>query len=93
MAVKLHLFQGFANLRLGITSDTELGHLYEDTNSAAILAFAGEKVGVKQEWLQNSEGFLHFDLWGAALRRAKQLFPTVTDLELVADLERIANET
>lgn len=92
MVVKLHLFRGFRNAILGITSDTELGHLYEDTNSVAILAFAGEKVGAKQEWLQNSDGFLHFDLWGSPLERARSLFHIASDEELARDMQTINKE-
>lgn len=89
MVVKLHLFGGFENKELGITSNMELGHLYEDTNSIAILAYAGEKVGIKQGWLQNSDGFFHFDLWGSPLQRAKQLFQVASDLELASDMKRM----
>lgn len=87
--VKLHLFSGFDSEWLGITADTELGHLYEDTNSFAILAYAAEKVGAKQEWAQNSNGFIHFDLWGQPLKKAKALFHIVSDEELAADMKRM----
>lgn len=92
MVVKLHLFRGFENPALGITPDTECGHLYEDTGSFAILAFAGEKVGAKREWLQNTGGLVHFDLWGGPLERAKQLFHIASDHELTRDMEEIGRE-
>ena len=89
MVVKLHLFSGFENRELGITPDMELGHLYEDTNSFAILAYAADKVGLKEQYAQNSDGFIHFDLWGKPLERAKRMFKIVSDLELAKDISHI----
>lgn len=86
--IKLHLFTGFENKKLGITPDMELGHLYEDTNSFAILVYAAGKVGMKPKWAQNADGFVHFDLWGRPLEKAKQLFHIASDLELAEDISR-----
>jgi len=86
VVVKLHLFGGFENKALGITPDMELGHLYEDTNSLAILAYAAEKVGLKSSYQQETGGLVHFDLWGKPLERAKQMFAIVSDEELYQDM-------
>jgi hypothetical protein len=90
--VKLHLFTGFENEALGITADMELGHLYEDTNSIAILAYAAEKVGLKASYKQDSDGLFHFDLWGKPLERAKRMFPVISDQTLHQDMIRIKRE-
>ncbi len=95
--IKLHLFSGWANPRLGITEDTPLGHLYSATGNTAELILEGARIGLKESWLQISQakpgvmgsGLDHFDLWGSRLKRAKELFPIVTTEELGQDMERI----
>jgi hypothetical protein len=89
--IKLHLFSGFENKKLGITKDTKLGHLYSDTQDKDELIKAGTLVGTSTDWLQTPEltGLLHFDLWGTPLRKARRLFPIVSDEQLVYDMERI----
>lgn len=89
--IKLHLFSGFENKKLGITPETALGHLYSDMEQVAELKYAGARVGMKDKWLQNKDdtGIWHFDLWGKPLEKAKRLFPIVTDFEFVADVLRL----
>lgn len=85
--LKLHLFTGFENKRLGIRKEMELGHLYDDGKDQLALINAADKLGLKIGHLQNTDGFVHFDLWGKPLERAKQLFKLVTDLELYEDMK------
>ena len=92
MVIKLHLFSGFENKELGITRGMEIGHLYEDTNSFAILTYAVDKIGIKEGWVQNNDGFIHFDLWGAPLEKAKRIFNVVSDEELAKDMEAISKK-
>ena len=80
--IKLHIFSGFENPTLAITEDMELGHLYSDVFDKQELLAAGAKVGMKSRWLQSKEtGLIHFDLWATPLRKAKELYLTVTDEE------------
>lgn len=90
--VKLHLFRGWENLILGIGPNTELGHLYEDTNDQEALCDAIEKVGGKRQWIQSAKktGLMHFDLWGKPLEIAKKLFRIVTDQEFAEDVARLS---
>jgi hypothetical protein len=83
--VKIHLFSGFENDRLKITRDTPLGHLYSDNNVSELLE-AARLVGVNLACLQNSRGFLHFDLWGKPLLKARLVYPRVNNHELHHDL-------
>jgi len=78
MTVKLHLHSGFRVPRLGITPDTELGHLYSDKDNLQELHAAAAKVGMKRKWFQDQSDFPHYDLWKDPLRKAKGLFPIVT---------------
>lgn len=88
--VKLHLFSGFENRKLGITPDTQLGHLYSDNNNPEEVMEAGERLGVRMGWLQSSiTGTWHFDLWGHFLADAKQCFPAVSDEEFAKDMEML----
>ncbi len=88
--VKLHLFSGFEKRSLGITPDTELGHLYDDGNSRLRLAHAAAQIGVGRRRPQISKtGLVHYDLWGPPLAMAKTLFPIVSGRELVADMRRL----
>lgn len=85
--IKLHLFSGFHNTKLGITEDMEIGHLYSVNEDVVELGAAGIRVGMKPWWMQKSNtGILHFDLWRRPLRRAKELYPIVTDMEFAADV-------
>lgn len=86
--MRLHLFGGFENKKLGITPDMELGHLYDEWNDIPTLYNEGRRVGMKPQWLQESDGFYHYDLWGKPLEKAKELFPIVSDLQLADDLKR-----
>lgn len=91
-AGRLHLFSGFENKKLGITPDTELGHLYDWHNEVLVLKRLGQDVGVKSSWIQCDEatGFWHFDLWGSRLEKAKRIFRIVSDQEFANDLTLIA---
>jgi len=83
--VKIHLFSGFQNDRLKITRDTLLGHLYSDRAVDELLE-AARTVGVNPDYLQNSRGFRHFDLWGKPLIKARLIFPQVNNHQLAHDL-------
>jgi hypothetical protein len=83
--VKLHLFSGFENSRLGITRDMRLGHLYSDS-SLQELKEAAKRLGINPEYLQNSRGFYHYDLWGKPLEKACLLFKIVDNHELYRDI-------
>ena len=85
--VKIHLFSGFECQRLKITRDTPLGHLYSD-ESTAELREAARTVGVNPDYLQNSRGFFHFDLWGKPLAKAKLLFPRADNHEIYRDMRK-----
>lgn len=88
--VKLHLFSGFENRRLGISSDMEQGHLYSDAGDYIELREAAVfRLGLKEEYMHNP-GFAHFDLWGGPLKRAKRLFSVVNDLQLAEDMKALA---
>jgi len=88
--VKLHLFSGYVNRALGISKEMELGHLYDDGNDFRCLMDAGKGLGMDRGWIQKKSGFYHFDVWGVALEKAKQLFPIVSDTELATDMASIA---
>gem|GEM_PF-3340728 len=83
--VKLHLFSGFENSRLGITRDMRLGHLYSDC-SLQELREAAKRLGINPDYLQNSRGFYHYDLWGRPLVRACLLYKIVDNHELYRDI-------
>lgn len=87
--IKLHLFSGFENKRLGITPDMELGHLYSDTGDRGELCEAAASVGLYTGTIQEKEGLVHFDLWGQPLARAIERFPLATDAELYEDMKKI----
>ena len=91
---RLHLFGGFENKMLGITPNTELGHLYDWRNELVVLEKLGQEVSMKRQWLQYDEAtnFWHFDLWGWRLERAKELFPIVTDMQFADDIQRFAHQ-
>jgi len=85
--IKLHVFSGFENRALGITSDMELGHLYDDEEDLAALRRAALKVGLKEQWLQSNEtGIWHFDVWKKPLESATKLFPIVDDRVFAEDV-------
>jgi hypothetical protein len=84
--VKIHLFSGFASERLGISRDTQLGHLYSDQDNEELMQ-AARVVGINPRYIQNSRGFWHFDLWGQPLQKARQMFKTVTNREIYQDLK------
>jgi len=91
MTVKLHLHSGFDVPRLGITLNTELGHLYSDCDNMEELHTAATQAGAKREWFQQRL-FLHlphYDLWGTPLSKAKCLFLIVTDGQFMADMETL----
>ncbi len=83
--IKLHLFSGFENERLGIQRDTPLGHLYSDQSTDELLA-AARLIGIYPARLQNSRGFIHLDLWGEPLTKARQQFKIVTNREIYQDM-------
>jgi hypothetical protein len=87
MTIKLHLFSGFENRSLGVYAHMALGHLYSSDNSRDELLAAGKALGLKEEWLQNSHGFLHFDLWNKPLRVAKDIWEIVDDLTFYEDMK------
>jgi hypothetical protein len=90
--IKLHLFSGFEKASVGITPDTELGHLYDDANDAASLADVAERLGMRRHRIQVSKtGLIHFDLWGNPLEKAKGLFPLVPGREVARDIQRLAS--
>jgi hypothetical protein len=84
--VKIHLFSGFESERLKISRDTLLGHLYSDESLAELLE-AARLVGVNPAHIQNSRGFLHFDLWGKPLLKARLFFKTVDNHEIYRDMK------
>ncbi len=86
--VKIHLFSGFSNERLKITRDTPLGHLYSDQNVAELME-AARTIGVNTDYLQDSRGFLHFDLWGKPLAKARLLYPRADNHALYLDIHKI----
>ncbi len=83
--VKLHLFSGFENPRLGIERAMLLGHLYSDQDMPELLRAARE-LGVPAGALQCSRGFYHFDLWGEPLDRARFRHPIVNNHEIYRDI-------
>lgn len=88
--IKVHLFSGFEDPRLGITPDMELGHLYDDDNDLRVLVQAATQLGLASGYLQGvGTGLIHFDLWGKPLVKAKGLYPKVTDQELAEDMKRL----
>ena len=90
--IKLHLFSGFEKASMGITPDTELGHLYDDANDAALLADVARELGMRRQRIQVSRaGLFHFDLWGHPLEKAKGLFPVVPGREVARDMQRLAS--
>lgn len=92
MVIKLHLFSGFENPSLGTTPDMELGHLYDDQNDQRALIKAASQLGLASGYMQGAgTGFIHFDLWGNPLIKAKKLYKIVTDQELAGDMERLKN--
>jgi hypothetical protein len=84
--VKIHLFSGFENQRLKIARDTPLGHLYSDDNINELLD-AAKTVGVNPDYIQNSRGFYHFDLWGKPLNRARLFYSQADNHILYRDLK------
>ncbi|MFC1919534.1 hypothetical protein ACFLWX_01930, partial [Chloroflexota bacterium] len=62
--IKLHLFRGFENRRLGITPEMELGHLYSNTGDLAELREAARQLSLNAAWLQRKSdtGFVHYDI-------------------------------
>jgi hypothetical protein len=89
--VKIHLFSGFQSEHLGITRDTPLGHLYSDENTIE-LREAAKIVGVNDEYIQNSRGFFHYDLWGKPLLKARLFFPRANNHELCRDIRNVKNQ-
>jgi hypothetical protein len=85
--VKIHLFSGFENERLQITRDTPLGHLYSDESMAELLE-AAQLVGVNPDYIQNSRGFFHFDLWGKPLAKARLFFSRAGNHDLYRDIQK-----
>jgi len=83
--VKIHLFSGFENERLKITRKTALGHLYSDDNIDELLD-AAKTIGVNPDYVQNSRGFYHFDLWGKPLTRARLFYPQADNHNLYRDI-------
>lgn len=86
--VKIHLFSGFENKRLKISRETPLGHLYSDYNVDELLD-AAKLVGVNPDYIQNSRGFRHFDLWGKPLVKARMFFPRATNRDIYRDMQRV----
>ena len=66
----------------------ELGHLYDDTGDYRALIMVAIQLELSSRYLQRGE-FVHFDLWGKPLIRAKELYTIATDLELAEDMERL----
>jgi hypothetical protein len=89
--IKLHLFSGFENPRLGIGRDTQLGHLYSDLSHEELLQAAAD-LSINPAALQCSRGFYHFDLWGDALSRARLLHKIVGYHEIYRDMMTLAGE-
>lgn len=87
--IKLHLFTGFENYRLGIQRDTLLGHLYSDLNNDELIQ-AALTLGINPEFIQCSRGFYHFDLWGEPLSRAQNLFRIVNNHQIYQDMKKRA---
>ncbi len=89
--IKLHVFKGFENRRLGITSDTELGHLYDDQNDQVALIQAVNSImnWPTNGYLQGMGTLIHYDLWGIPLAEAKKLFKVVDRRELAEDIKRL----
>lgn len=88
MTIKLHLFTGFENQKLHITSDMELGHLYSTTNRGELIG-AAKSLGLSANYIQEGD-LVHFDIWGKPLIAAKKMFHVVSDLELATDM-RVMN--
>jgi hypothetical protein len=86
--IKLHLFRGFENQRLGIQRDTLLGHLYSDRDNDELIQ-AALSLGIDPKFIQNSRGFYHFDLWGEHLTKARNMFMVVTNHEIYADMLKV----
>jgi streptomycin 6-kinase len=89
--VKLHLFSGFENARLGIEKNTQLGHLYSDWRHEELLE-AGRELGINPGALQCSRGFYHFDLWGEPLKKACSLHKIVGNHEIFRDMRSLDRE-
>jgi hypothetical protein len=87
--VKVHLFSGYESEKLKITRDTPLGHLYSDQNTDELIE-ASRLVGVSLNYIQNSRGFEHFDLWGKPLKKARLLFAVVDNHEIYRDMKKLA---
>jgi hypothetical protein len=87
--IKVHLFSGFENPRLGIQRTTQLGHLYSDASQAELLE-AARALGLPSAGLQCSRGFYHFDLWGEPLHRARSLHKVVGNREIFQDMKSLA---
>jgi hypothetical protein len=85
--IKVHIFSGFENPKLGITKDTELEHLYSTRDSSELIQAALD-LGLKEVYVQRDRDtdFVHFDLWGAPLRKAREIHKTVNDKEFYTDL-------
>ncbi len=84
--IKIHVFSGFESARLKITREMQLGHLYSDESNSELVE-AASLVGVNPDYLQNSRGFYHYDLWGKPLIKARLLFKTVDNHELYRDMQ------
>jgi hypothetical protein len=88
--IKLHLFCGFENLRLGISRETPVGHLYSDVSQAELLE-AAQELGIGPGALQCSRGFYHFDLWGEPLKKARARHRIVNNREIYRDMKLKGN--
>jgi hypothetical protein len=90
--IKVHLFSGFENERMGIGRDTPLGHLYSDSNDEELLD-AARSLGIPARGVQHSRGgFCHIDLWGPHLDRAKLQFKIVDNHEIYRDMKALAEK-
>jgi hypothetical protein len=87
--IKLHIFRGFEDERLGIQRETWLGHLYSDLSHAELVE-AAELIGINPDHIQNNRGFYHFDLWGKPLIKARLLFRIVINREIYFDMKALA---
>ncbi len=92
MMIKLHVFSGFESEKLKISRETPLGHLYSDRDVEE-LKEAVKLIGVNPDYLQNSRGFFHYDLWGKPLIKARLFFKIVNNHELYQDLKAIRNQS
>jgi hypothetical protein len=90
--IKLHLFSGFENQRLGIYRDTPLGHLYSDHGNDELIE-AARLLGIPAGGLQNSRGFYHFDLWGEPLAKARLQFRIVNNHEIYRDMRALGDKS